>query len=455
MDKVSAIRTTFGPSGRSKLVISSTGSAIVTKEGQVCLEAIVSSSSKTHDSSNAHINLVSMHPVTFDPLLQSIVLKTCLEVGKRHGDGSLTTALLTCALLQETRVYMNDSVMIHGNMGGRGNFIDNTLRIRLLKSLESIKTIFLSNQTQITENFVRMSLWYNISTPYPLSTSIQTPSSARNREVSPCNCDCTSTHRMIRGLWASILLPAMNATIGKSLENLLFKWSGIQSHLSCNLCGASSNIPSTRHRKRSEGEDKDKWQSLVGSFRYALDHLHILILRSSASMPSTFSSMIINDEGNMKSNHNFRVDDFDSKKNILEYSSPLDTSICLPINHLILEGAKCRNLPPQINSYLQATGASVCPPTPAFRFVCIKEMSMSKVQASEQVPISLKVSSLHEITSTQLQPPMSTLRSMLPHLQKYSVNVIICGDAVKDTMLFEAVAAGLTVVSNIYIHNPF
>jgi hypothetical protein len=124
--------TSFGPYGRPKLVIDSSGNAIVTRDCRKILQY----------SKNSN-------------LLDKFLLDRCIEYGVRYGDGTMTSAIILSRVLENIT---------------KSNISQN--RISLLTAFQFIRHEVFTNRHVIQHDMVQCGLWRQQTIDSPLIQSI-------------------------------------------------------------------------------------------------------------------------------------------------------------------------------------------------------------------------------------------------------------------------------------------
>lgn len=162
--------TSFGPSGRSKVIRNEIGgSLIVTKDGQQLLECYIS------------------NPLIEDKLTICL-LNMCCNVSKHYGDGSMSTLIIMNQMINS---FINSS---------EKSVNKNSNRILLLNALEILIHTIKTSKNTIINHMIDKSIWTS-TTETEFNTEIIT--------------------QQIIGFWNTILLPATNAATAVNLSAIL------------------------------------------------------------------------------------------------------------------------------------------------------------------------------------------------------------------------------------------
>ena len=128
--------------------------------------------------------------------LSRFLLKLCINVGDKCGDGTISTSLMLDCLLKE---------VIARNLK-----VDSLKRIRFLQAYEVIQCVFNSNKQIITESLINIGIWKSctISSPPNIGSSL------------------TSIDELcaIKGLMLTTLYPASNSNLANILLSVITSW---------------------------------------------------------------------------------------------------------------------------------------------------------------------------------------------------------------------------------------
>ena len=182
---VSSLWSSYGPHGRSKLV-RSTGTVFITRDGEQMLEHLSESQGSNSES-----------------IMRRMLLRACMGVSRRQGDGSLGTLVVLDSLLRD---WANPS-----GTGGVSDTEETSMqhgeRVRCIMALNAMSFVVHHSEREIAQMMVGSGLWIRLN------------------EV-----------KWVRGLWMALLVPALNARSALGLEQLLWNWVGAE------------NLPGLLHR---------------------------------------------------------------------------------------------------------------------------------------------------------------------------------------------------------------
>lgn len=171
--------TSFGPNGKSKIISNKSGTLVITRDGYQIIEALLSSK-LFNNNHNDNI------------LLEKTFINICKENGKRYGDGSLTSILITNKLLEQihSSLYMQGKILhIHKN----------NKRIKLLRSLDVILEIINKYQNDINLYMIKINSWR-------------------------MNIIESNSLLFFKSIWLNILIPSSNYQMAHSISNVIYKW---------------------------------------------------------------------------------------------------------------------------------------------------------------------------------------------------------------------------------------
>lgn len=171
------LRSIVGPCGSSCILSNGGGSLQVTRDGHQILLAC-----RNNDLSSNNVN--------------RILLKLCLNVGDKYGDGTICTVLMLDLLLKQT---VN---------------VNHTKRIRLLQSYEVILNVFNCNKDKITQYLVNSTIWKSV------------PSTLDNNNIDEVS--------GLKGLLLNLLHPATNSKLANILLDVITNW--------LNLCNDGNTL---------------------------------------------------------------------------------------------------------------------------------------------------------------------------------------------------------------------
>lgn len=114
--------------------------------------------------------------------LRRILLKICLNVGDKYGDGTISTVLIIDYLLKQI------------------SNVNNIRRIRVLQAYEVIRHVFICNKDKITEYLINIGIWKSLA----MSSS--------------------SYINNIRGLLSNVLYPATNSKLANIVIDMIMSW---------------------------------------------------------------------------------------------------------------------------------------------------------------------------------------------------------------------------------------
>ena len=161
---IDQLRSIIGPCGSSIILDNGgVGSLQLTRDGYQILQAC-------HNNDGSLNNL------------KRILLKICLNVGDKYGDGTMSTVLILDCLLKQIRN------------------INNIRRIRLLQAYEVVLNVFNCNKDKITEYLIDIGIWES----FVVSS--------------------TSYINNIRGLLSNLLYPATNYMLANILIDVIMSW---------------------------------------------------------------------------------------------------------------------------------------------------------------------------------------------------------------------------------------
>lgn len=190
------IFSSFGPLGRSKVIENVYGgSRVVTKDGQQILECCLSDPRSQNS-------------------LQRTLLKMCCSVSEEHGDGSLTTLMITSHIIARLDIL------------AKGNSNTCIQWVLLLKAFETISSAIEALRFEINKHMIDSQVWQS-SDGDEFATSTM------------------HTTGFLRGLWGTILQPATNTATASKIEDIIVSRYSILPNcvlLNCVLLVAECNV---------------------------------------------------------------------------------------------------------------------------------------------------------------------------------------------------------------------